>query len=297
VAKPWAKLEIDFIDHPKFRALNSNAICLWLEAKNYCDKHATDGLLPTHAVKGFRFAGKKSIQMLLTSIGQKDDSGAMYQPLWVTHPVGYKMVGYLDHNDCREAVLARMDDADQVKELRKLKNKERQAAFRRKRQQELDDLERRLQNNGPPNGVTERRVTLDVTSVSHALVTPVTSTPTEPEPTPEPDPPIESPRDVWFREFVAAYPASRRWTDALTEHAWNDSFRGVSDEAAHYRQLRDGLANHVVSEQWAERNVIPSITKWIEQRRWTQVLAPPKSARPNTPTVLSADETRKRYLA
>lgn len=114
--KPWAKTEIDFINHPKFRCLNANAICLWLEGKNYCDKHMTDGLIPAHEVKRFRFGGKKSIACLLTSAGPKNE-GEQYQPLWVAHAVGYKMHDYLDYNDCREAVLARMEQVDRAREL------------------------------------------------------------------------------------------------------------------------------------------------------------------------------------
>ena len=161
--KPWSKLEIDFIDHPKFQALSANAIALWLEGKNYCDKHATDGLIPAHALKMFRFSGRKSIQMLMTSAGLKDASGATYQPLWVDHPVGFKMVGYLEYNPCREEVLARRADAEDAAEIRKLANKERQAKFRQERKAKL-----------------ERARNADRNALRNAPVTPVTPTPTVP---------------------------------------------------------------------------------------------------------------------
>lgn len=97
--------------HPKFLALNGNAIALWDEIKDYCDEHHTDGLVTHEAFRTFRFHGKKSMALLTTSCGLKPD-GTPYAPLLEAHPVGFKMHDYLDHNDCREAVLARMEAAE-----------------------------------------------------------------------------------------------------------------------------------------------------------------------------------------
>lgn len=121
--KPWAKLEIGYLDHPKFLALNANAICLWHEGKNYCDRHNTDGLIPRAALKGFRFRGKKSIAVLMTSCGDKPD-GTAYAPLWDAHVVGYRMHDYLDHNDCRDDVLARIEHAEARREAERTRKAE-----------------------------------------------------------------------------------------------------------------------------------------------------------------------------
>lgn len=139
MAKPWARLEIGYLDHPKFLALTANAICLWHEGKNYCEKFHTDGLIPKDALKLFRFAGQKSVAMLLTGYGQKPD-GTPYKPLWEKHPVGYKMHDYLVYNDCREEVLARLDDADDIAELRREANKRRQGEYRERRKAEVTAL-------------------------------------------------------------------------------------------------------------------------------------------------------------
>lgn len=125
MGKPWAKTEIDFINHPKFRALNSNAICLWIEGKNYCDKHMTDGLIPTHIVKQFRFNGRKSVESLMASCGPKNESHT-HAPLWELHPVGFKMHDYLDYNDCRDVALARIQQAEDERE----KDRDRKATAR-----------------------------------------------------------------------------------------------------------------------------------------------------------------------
>lgn len=140
MAKPWARIEIGYMGHPKFLWLNANAICLWHEGKQYCDMHHTDGLIPRDALKTFRFAGKKSIVALLTTCPTPKPDGTPYAPLWEEHAVGYKMHDYLDHNPCREEVLARMEDADDVAEIRRAANARRQAEYRAKRKAELEVL-------------------------------------------------------------------------------------------------------------------------------------------------------------
>lgn len=161
MAKPWARYEVGFIDHVKFRALTSNAICLWIEGKNYCDENMTDGLIPTHIVKQFRFHSRKSVDMLAASCGPKNET-EQYEPLWESHSVGFKMHDYLDYNDCREESMERIDDANVSKELRKAANRERQKKFRAERKAALEALR---------NAVT--------VTPSNALLTPLSQTPTE----------------------------------------------------------------------------------------------------------------------
>lgn len=133
--KPWAKYQIGFIDSAKFHRLNANAIVLWLEGKNYADAHLTDGLLPIDVVKRFRFFSNKCVAMLTTSAGQKSaNSPELYRPLWEAHPVGYKMHDYLEHNDCREEVLARMAQVDESRDVDRVRLKAWRAAKKAKRE-------------------------------------------------------------------------------------------------------------------------------------------------------------------
>ena len=157
MAKPWGRIELGYLNHPKFLALNANAICLWHEGKNYCDAHQTDGLIPTGALKAFRFRGQKSVEGLMTSCGQKP-GGAPWAPLWEVHAVGYKMHDYLDYNDCREVVLARLQDAEDAAALRKVANTKRQAEFRARRKEELAAPLRNVLRNAE-NNVTSRTPT------------------------------------------------------------------------------------------------------------------------------------------
>lgn len=131
--KPWARIEVGRMRHPKFLALNGNAIALWDEGKDYCDEHHTDGLIPREALKTFRFSGPKSIAMLTASCGQKPD-GSAYVPLWEPHPVGFKMHDYLDHNDCREQILSRMERADERRDT----EAKRKADWRSKKKDKAD---------------------------------------------------------------------------------------------------------------------------------------------------------------
>jgi hypothetical protein len=171
--KPWARIEVGYLDHPKFQALNANAICLWHEGKQYCDRFHTDGLIPRDVVKRFRFSGKKSIDLLLAPIELPKPDGSTYAPLWEAHSVGYKMHDYLDHNDCRDEILARIEDANDARELRKIANRERQARFRAERKNQLH-VAKQAETRGSRNaGVTP------VTRDRNALVTPVTPTPTD----------------------------------------------------------------------------------------------------------------------
>lgn len=171
MSKPWAKYEIDFLDHSKFLALTANAICLWLEAKNYCDKYHTDGMFPREALKTFRFNGRKSVDLLMRSCGQKP-GGEAYAPLWEFLDLGggtYRMHDYLAHNDCREVVLARLQDAEDLAEIRRSANKDRQQKFRDDRKLKLAVVRntRNALRNAPGH------------APRNASVTQVSSTPTE----------------------------------------------------------------------------------------------------------------------
>lgn len=110
--KPWAKYEVGFINHDKFRAMSANAICLWLEGKNYADDKLTDGVLPNYEVKHWRFYSKKNVDALTASVGNKPGTETPWAPLWEPHPDGWKMHDYLVHNDCRELALARKARAE-----------------------------------------------------------------------------------------------------------------------------------------------------------------------------------------
>lgn len=174
MGKPWAKLEIGYLDHPKFLALNANAICLWHEGKNYCEKFHTDGLIPRDALQLFRFRGSKAIELLTTPCATPKPDGSRYAALWEVHPVGFKMHDYLDHNDCRDEVMSRLEDAEDAAELRRLGNRDRQRKARADRKAKIAALK---------DGVTdlsripERDVPRDRRGPTETVTLTLTSTP------------------------------------------------------------------------------------------------------------------------
>lgn len=127
MAKPWARYEVGFINHPKFKLLTGNAIALWVEGKNHADEHLTDGFLPMGVVKGFRFYSKQAMTMLTTSIGPKDSTGELYAPLWEPAGTGGVMMhDYLGHNPAGDTVRARQDAAEE----RRKQERERKRQWR-----------------------------------------------------------------------------------------------------------------------------------------------------------------------
>ena len=124
MAKPWGRIELDYINHDKFRAINATAICLWHEGKNYCDLRLTDGLIPRATATRFRFFSKTAVVMLTTSAGPKPGTNEMYAPLWEEiDGFGWKMHDYLNHNDCRERVQARLARYEEEKNRKRANQK------------------------------------------------------------------------------------------------------------------------------------------------------------------------------
>lgn len=267
MGKPWARLEIDFMYHPKVSNLSLSAGWLWLECKNYCDKWHTDGSIPMPEMKRFRRYAPKFVHELTHSAGQKHD-GTAYAPLLEVHPDGYQMHDYLEHNDDREVVLARIEQADANRDKDRAYKAKGRAAKKAKRDAMSGS---RPVDVRPDIGPDNRPDDLNLSGQKSGSI----QNQNQKHTTRASDPPL----DVWFAEFTAAYPESRRRGDQLALNAFIDAFRGESDPPALYRLMRDRLANHVASAQWADRQVIPSQAKWLSERRWVQTL-PSSQARP-----------------
>lgn len=175
--------------HEKFLALNGNAIALWDEIKDYCDERHTDGFVPKEAFKTFRFAGQRSLALLTTSCGFKPDK-TPFAPLLEEHELGYRMHDYLDHNDCRDAVLARMERAEAKKE----DERARKAEWRAKKADK---------SHGTKRGTPRGRPTIvppSVTAVSRSM----TEAESESERTTDPNAPQKSARGP-VGEFLVRY--------------------------------------------------------------------------------------------
>ena len=200
MAKPWARYEVGFINHPKFKLLSGNAIGLWLEGKNHADEHLTDGFLPMGVIKGFRFYSKQTMTQLTTSIGPKDSSGESYAPLWQDCGNGVMMHDYLEHNPTGEVVRARQNNAEE----RRKQERERKRLWRERK------AERRAAGNATVPAMSHGTETGQGRD-SDADVLPLSRSNTDPDPESTPNPHggllVDEGLGDLARSFFERYPA------------------------------------------------------------------------------------------
>lgn len=96
----YARIEENAMDSPKFIAINAAAWRLWCEGSTYCQKHLTDGFIPSSALRGFRYFSQGALKQLCEALAPGKG------PLWHRVEGGIQVHDYLDWNDPREKVLA-----------------------------------------------------------------------------------------------------------------------------------------------------------------------------------------------
>jgi len=111
---PWVRIDENAMDHPKFLALSDGAWRLWCEGQAYCQKHLTNGHIPTAALKGFRYYSLARLKNLLAE--HVPGKG----PCWHDGAAdGYVVHDYLDWNDSRaEVQQARANARDRTRRFR-----------------------------------------------------------------------------------------------------------------------------------------------------------------------------------
>ena len=115
---PWVRIDENAMDHPKFVAISANAWRLWCEGMTYCQKHLTDGFIPTQGVKGMRYYSLAALRMLLAPLVPGKG------PLWHDADGGYRVHDYHDWNESRDAVLTAREESKE----RRRKWRERHAS-------------------------------------------------------------------------------------------------------------------------------------------------------------------------
>ena len=73
-----------------------------------------------------------------------------------------------------------------------------------------------------------------------------------------------------FEAFRQAYPVSRRTGGKDAKNAWKQAIKGRNGN--HLSVMLTALEQHKRSEQWQIPKLIPLMTTWLNQERWTQVL-------------------------
>lgn len=93
----FACLDDGWDEHPKYAELELEHFGLMACAIVYCNRRLTDGRVPDKAVRGFGKSGK----------GPKLAAKLVAENIWRRIDGGFEVVGYLEHNPSRAAVLAR----------------------------------------------------------------------------------------------------------------------------------------------------------------------------------------------
>ena len=79
--------------------------------------------------------------------------------------------------------------------------------------------------------------------------------------------------DTEFAQFLAAYPASRRFANRRARAAFVNAIQQVP-----FATLLAALEQHKRSEQW-RKHIMPSLITWLEQGYWVQELPEPEPPR------------------
>src|SRR5262245_15468920 len=278
LAKPYAKVEIGYTKHPKFIVLDAWAFSLWHEAKDWCAMHHTDGLIPRDALKAFKYARKAAVVQLLTAV--VPHGNGLLAPLWEIHEIGFKMHDYLEHNDCREVVLARIADADDKRELRNLKNRDRQRAFRERRKAAIE---------AKLNGECNAESSVTSVTVTPPLSTPTTTTTTTVQILKEQESVARArdhlrsdvpPLDRWFGELKAAYPPNAVSSGHLTEQAFVDAVLSKGTPDVTFTVMFANLEAQKRGQQWAQKRMIPRLDRWLRDGLWEQHHEPIDAPKP-----------------
>lgn len=83
----WFKVDENFDTHPRMLGLSGDAIATWLRALAYCNRHATDGLIPGKALR------------LVESHADGDTTGELVEAgLWLPTSDGWQIRDFLDWN-------------------------------------------------------------------------------------------------------------------------------------------------------------------------------------------------------
>lgn len=91
---PWVKLDDSFTDHEKVEALSDRAFRLHVAGLCFCARMLTDGVIVTDRVRRLLPKVTKGMVDELLAAG-----------VWLTHPEGFEVHGYLDYNPSKEKVL------------------------------------------------------------------------------------------------------------------------------------------------------------------------------------------------
>lgn len=94
----WVRIDDSAVDHPKILKLTDSQFRLWVKGLCYCQKHLTDGYVPSEALKPMQARAGDAARLCEVS-------------LWEEAPGGFQVHDFLQWNDSRERVTERREAA------------------------------------------------------------------------------------------------------------------------------------------------------------------------------------------
>lgn len=264
------RVEIDdeFPNHPKVVKAGELAAYLWVCATCYCRRHLTGGFLPTEVIPLLR-PGPTTRRLV---------DALLETGLWVKVDGGFQIHGYSE----------RYDDAA-MKEKADRKRQERRNAGRKGGQASW--RERSKQNDAFASSKPSELVQATASATDDVSGSTVAE-PLNGSGSGEGGSDLwrESeggapPWDVWLFELQESYPRHRVTGGPLTAQAF---IRQFEDDPRPPRTVRAemmaNLENQKNGHEWRERRMVPTLEKWLRERRWKQIHdadAPPAPSRPS----------------
>lgn len=241
----WVRLDDQLPHHRKFLKAGAAASWLWVCGVAYAQRQLTDGIIPREAVPTLGVPNPRKLIDKLVAVG-----------LWDVHELGWKVHDYLEHNECRDAVLSRRSEMSSVRSIAGRRGGEASGRARR------STPEANAKQTGSKEEANQKQV-LEANTKPVPISVPVPIT--------VPNPKKELIHgDVAFVTFRDAYPEARRKGGYMAQTAFIDALTAAGGPQA----LMEALENHKASEQWQNPKLIPGMDTWLSEERWRQRFAP-----------------------
>lgn len=257
----YVRVESSVRTNKKFLVAGPAPSWLWLCGLMYCQEGLTDGFIPTEALE---YLGVKNGRQLAGKL--------VKARLWETADGGWRVHDYLEHNKSAAAVGAVKAERRRLgADGGKASGAERRNQIASTRSNHVASTGAEANQNDTPKHTSKHASNpyvdvgaSDAVAVAVADVLEGGSGET-----------VGGALDVPFEAFRRAYPANRNGASHYAVTLYIDAISSGQTTAA---AVLLALENHKASAQWQDESKIPNLQKWLEERRWTVIMPPPKAS-------------------
>lgn len=244
----WVKLDDQFYDNAKNRALGSTGRDAFIASICYCTKGRTDGMIPK---------GDVPLVLAMAQAKPSTTTELIKAGRWIDHGSQIEVAEYLKYNPSREKVLA-----DRAAAIERMRSKRGSPERSDEQTDECSDEQEGEQEGEPPG---ER--------------SPVGSHTPFPFPYPSPDPGPETDSsppatangasskslavvdDVLFLAFWSAYPKHK--SRGAAWKAWQAAIKKADPES-----IIDAARRYAIERKGEDPTYTPHGSSWLNQERW-----------------------------